>query len=57
MAGLDDGRISNSQYMRLAEGISGPSMETIAQGYLDIDADLIVSIKQQNLNRVTQSNC
>ena len=56
MAGLDDGKLNRRQYTQLAEAISGPSMETIAQGYLDIDPELIVSIKQQHLNRATQSN-
>ena len=56
MAGLDDGKLSNKQYTQLAEAISGPNMETIAQGYLDIDPDFIASIKQQHLNRATQSN-
>ena len=56
MAGLDDGKISNRQYMKLADAISGPNMESIAQGYLDIDPDVIASIKHENLNKVNQSN-
>ena len=56
MAKPDDGRISNKQYTQLADAISGPNMQTIAQGYLDIDPDHIESIKVQNLNKVQQTN-
>ena len=56
MAQQDDGRISNSQYIALADKISASNMDSIAQGYLDIDPDVISSIKHENLNKVIPSN-
>ena len=49
------GRLTNRQYTQLSEAISLPSMETIAQGYLDVDPENITSIKHENLNKAAQS--
>ena len=56
MAQPDNGRINNKQYPKLADAISAPSMDSIAQGYLNIDPEIIASIKHENLNKVTPSN-
>ena len=51
-----DGKLTNKQYVQLSEAISGPNMEFVVQGYMDIDLDVIMSIKQQNHWRVRASN-
>ena len=51
-----DGQLTNYQYMKLAEAISGHNMETIVQGYLNIDSETISSIKQDNFYKATPSN-
>ena len=51
-----DGQLTNYQYMKLAEAISGHNMETIAQGYLNIDSETISSIKQDNFYKAAPSN-
>ena len=56
MAEPDNGRITNKQYTKLADKISAPSMESIAQGHLDIDPEVIASIKHENLNKAIPSN-
>ena len=50
------GRLTNNQYVRLSDAISGQSMETIAQGYLNIDSETIASIKQDNFYKAAPSN-
>ena len=50
------GRLSNPQYTQLSEAISGLNMEIIAQRYFDIDAEKIVSIKQDNFYKTAPSN-
>ena len=50
------GRLTNRQYTQLSEAISLPNMETIAQGYLDMDPEIITSIKHENLYKAAQSN-
>ena len=49
-------QLTNKQIARLAEAISGPSMETIAQGYLDIDPENITAIKHENFYKIDKSN-
>ena len=51
-----DGKLTNKQYVQLSEAISGTNMESVAQGYMDIDLDVITSIKQENHWRVGASN-
>ena len=50
------GRLTNHQYMKLAEAISTHNMETIAQGYMDIDSENIAGIKQDNFYKSVPSN-
>ena len=50
------GRLTNKQYTQLSEAISLSSMETIAQGYLDVDPENITSIKHENFYKAAQSN-
>ena len=50
------GRLTNKQYTQLSEAISLPRMETIAQGYLDMDPENIASIKHENFYQAAQSN-
>ena len=51
-----EGRLTNRQYTQLADAISGPNMETIAQGYLNLDPEHIISIKQNNHYNTAPSN-
>ena len=53
---MADKRLTNRQIAQLAEAISLPRMETIAQGYLDIDPENIITIKHENLYKAAQSN-
>ena len=48
-----DGRITNRQYIQLSEAIATTNMDTIAQGYFNLDADVIATIK--DTNRGTQA--
>ena len=52
MATGGNGWLTNNQYVRLAEAISGHNMETIAQGYFNIDSETIPSIKQDNFYKI-----
>ena len=54
MAG--NGLLTNRQYILLSHAISGPNMESIAQGYMDLDMDIICSIRYQNMGNVAQGN-
>ena len=51
-----DGRLTNRQFLQISEAISGPNMESIAQGYMDLDLDTIASIRHDNQWRVGASN-
>ena len=48
MATGSDGRLTNQHYVQLARAISSRDMETIAQGYLGIDIETIVSLKDEH---------
>ena len=48
MASGGNGRLTNKQYVQLADTISGRDMETIAQEFFNIDSEIIASIKQEN---------
>ena len=52
----DKGQLTNWQYVQLSDAISGHGMESIAQGFMDIDMDVIASIKQSNHFIVQPSN-
>ena len=56
MASGGNGRLTNIQYMKLAEAVSGHNMETIAQGYMNIDSENIAAIKQDNFYKSVPSN-
>ena len=55
MASGGNGRLTNKQFIKLAEAIS-VKMETIAQGFLNIDSETIASIKQDNFYKTVPSN-
>ena len=48
MAADDEGRLTNQHYVELAREISSRNMETIAQGYLDIDIETIVPLRDEH---------
>ena len=50
------GRLENKQYIKLANAISTTNMETIVQGYLDLDTDIIATVKDQNVGKGIQIN-
>ena len=50
------GLLTNKQYVQLSEAISGSNMESIAQGYMDLDSDTIDSIREDNNYKAAASN-
>ena len=46
----DNGRLTNRQIARLAASISSDNMESIAEGYMDIDTETVKNIRRDASN-------
>ena len=56
MAEGGQGNLTNKQYVRLGQAISSTAMESIALGYLDIDEEIIDSLKDKYKNSPEKFN-